>query len=177
MVSHHLILCHSLLRLSSIFFTSGSFPVTQLFTSGGQSTGASASASVHLVNIQGWFPLGFTDFYLIVVQGTLKSLLQYCSSKASILPSSVFFIVQLSHPYTTTGKTIALTRRTFVGEKVGRGILWGQPWAGLGTGKGVNCSFLWNLLFHTSEVEFLGFCATKSCFSLTPKFWASHPRC
>ena len=75
MVSHHLILCHSLLRLSSIFSTSGSFPVTQLFTSGGQSTGASASASVHLVNIQGWFPLGFTDFYLIVVQGTLKSLL------------------------------------------------------------------------------------------------------
>ena len=51
---------------------------------------------------------------LLVVQGTLKSLLQHHSSKASILQHSVFFTVQLSHPYTTTGKTIALTRRTFV---------------------------------------------------------------
>ena len=51
---------------------------------------------------------------LLAVQGTLKSLLQYHSSKASILQSSAFFIVQLSHPYLTTGKTIALTRQTFV---------------------------------------------------------------
>ena len=53
---------------------------------------------------------------LLAVQGTLKSLLQYDSSKASILWRSAFFIVQLSHPYMTTGKTIALTRRTFVGK-------------------------------------------------------------
>ena len=53
---------------------------------------------------------------LLAVQGTLKSLLQHHSSKASILQCSVFFIVQLSHPYTATGKTIALTRRTFVGK-------------------------------------------------------------
>ena len=53
---------------------------------------------------------------LLAVQGTLKSLLQYHSSKASILQCSAFFTVQLSHPYTTTGKTIALTRRTFVGK-------------------------------------------------------------
>jgi len=53
---------------------------------------------------------------LLAVQGTLKSLLQHHSSKASILQCSVFFIVQLSHPYMTTGKTIALTRRTFVGK-------------------------------------------------------------
>ena len=53
---------------------------------------------------------------LFAVQGTLKSLLQHHSSKASILQHSAFFIVQLSHPYMTTGKTIALTRRTFVGE-------------------------------------------------------------
>ena len=53
---------------------------------------------------------------LLVVQGTLKSLLQHHSSKASILWHSAFFTVQLSHPYTTTGKTIALTRRTFVGK-------------------------------------------------------------
>ena len=53
---------------------------------------------------------------LLAVQGTLKSLLQHHSSKALILLSSAFFIVQLSHPYMTTGKTIALTRRIFVGE-------------------------------------------------------------
>ena len=53
---------------------------------------------------------------LLVVQGTLKSLLQHHSSKASILEHSAFFIVQLSHPYMTTGKTIALTRRTFAGK-------------------------------------------------------------
>ena len=53
---------------------------------------------------------------LLAVQGTLKSLLQHCSSKASILLRSAFFIVQLAHPYMTTGKTIALTRRTFVGK-------------------------------------------------------------
>ena len=54
--------------------------------------------------------------YLLAVQGALKSLLQHHSSKASILQYSAFFIVQLSHPYMTTGKTIALTRRTFVGK-------------------------------------------------------------
>ena len=59
---------------------------------------------------------------LLAVQGTLKSLLQHHTSKASILWHSAFFIVQLSHPYMTTGKTIALTRRTFVG-KVRRGSL------------------------------------------------------
>ena len=53
---------------------------------------------------------------LLAVQGNLKSLLQHHSSKASILPRSAFFIVQRSHPYMTTGKTIALTRRTFVGK-------------------------------------------------------------
>ena len=53
---------------------------------------------------------------LLAVQGTLKSLLQHHSSKASVLRHSAFFIVQLSHPYMTTGKTIALTRRTFVGK-------------------------------------------------------------
>ena len=55
-------------------------------------------------------------FYLLAVQGTLKSLLQHHSSKASILRHSAFFIVQLSHPYMTTGKTIALTIQTFIGK-------------------------------------------------------------
>ena len=56
------------------------------------------------------------EFALLAVHGTLKSLLQHHSSKASILWHSAFFIVQLSHPYMTTGKTIALTRQTFVGK-------------------------------------------------------------
>ena len=55
---------------------------------------------------------------LLAVQGTLKSLLQHHSSKASILRHSAFFIVQISHPYMTTGKTIALTRQTFVGKVI-----------------------------------------------------------
>ena len=62
---------------------------------------------------------------LLAVQGTLKSLLQHHSSKASILQCSAFFIFQLSHPYMTTGKTIALTRRTFVGKVMCRGF--GKP--------------------------------------------------
>ena len=61
---------------------------------------------------------------LLAVQGTLKSLLQHCSSKALIFRCSAFFIVQLSHPYMTTGKTIALTRRTFVGK--GMSLLFGH---------------------------------------------------
>ena len=60
------------------------------------------------------FRMGWLD--LLAVQGTVKSLLQHHSSKASVLRCSAFFTVELSHPYTTTGKTIALTRRTFVGK-------------------------------------------------------------
>ena len=90
---------------------SGSFQMSQLFTWGGQSIGVSASASVLLMNTQDWSPLD-----LLSVQRTLKSLLQHHSSKASVLRCSVFIIVQLSHPYVTTGKNIALTRWTFVGK-------------------------------------------------------------
>ena len=117
MPSNHLILCYPLLLMPSIFPESGSFPVSQFFTSGGQSIGASAPSSVLLMNIQDWFPLGLTDWFdLLVVQGTVKSLHQHHSSKASVLWHSAFFIVQLSHPYMITGKTIVLTRRTFVGK-------------------------------------------------------------
>ena len=63
---------------------------------------------------------------LLAVQGTLKSLLQHHTSKASILRCSAFFIVQLSHPYMTTGKTIALTRWTFIGKVTS--LLFGLPW-------------------------------------------------
>ena len=96
------------------FPASESFPMSWLFASGGQSIGASASVSTLSMDIQGWFPLGLTGSDLLVVQGTLKSLLQHHSSKAPILWHSVFFMVQLSCPYMTTGKTIALTIQTFV---------------------------------------------------------------
>ena len=85
--------------------------MSQLFASGGQSIGVLASTSVLPMNIQ---DLDWLD--LLAVQGTLKSLLQHHSSKASILRRSAFFTVQLSHPYMTTGKTIAWTRQTFVDE-------------------------------------------------------------
>ena len=97
------------------FPASGSFQVSQFFTSGGQNIGASASASVLLINIQDWFPLRWTEWISLQSKG-LKSFLQHCSSKAPVLSHSAFFIIQHSHPYMTTGKTIALTRRTFVGK-------------------------------------------------------------
>ena len=89
--------------------------MSQFFASGGQSIGA--SSSVLPMNIQDWFPLGWTG--LISLQSkwlTLKSLLQHHSSKASILWCSACFIVQLSHPYMIAGKTIALTGWTIVGK-------------------------------------------------------------
>ena len=90
--------------------------MSQFFPSGGQSIGVSASASVLPMNIQDWFSFRMDWLDLFAVQGTLKSLLQHHSSKASILRCSAFFIVQLSHKYMTTGKTTALTSQTFVGK-------------------------------------------------------------
>ena len=117
MPSNHLILCYPFLLCPQSFPASGSFPVSQLFTSSGQSIGASASASVLPKNTQGWSPLGWTDWLdLLAVQGTLKSLLQHYSSKASTPRHSVSFIVQLSRPYKTTAKMIALIIWTFVGK-------------------------------------------------------------
>ena len=89
----------------------GSFPMTWFFTSRDQSIAASASASVVPMNTQGWFPLGLTG--LILLQS--KSFLQQQSSKASVQQSALF-MVQLSHPYMTTGKTRAWTLRSFVSK-------------------------------------------------------------
>ena len=86
--------------------------MSQFFASGGQSIGVSASASVLPVNSNEFFRID--SFNLLAVQRILKSLLQYHSSKASILQCSAFFIVRLSHPYMTTGKIVAFTRQTFV---------------------------------------------------------------
>ena len=93
------------------FPASGSFPMSQFFTSGGQSIGVSASVSVLSMNIQDSSPLGWTGWISLQSKG-LSSHLQHHSSKASILLCSAFFIVQLLHPYMTTGKTKALTRQT-----------------------------------------------------------------
>ena len=90
------------------FPASGSIQMSQFFALGGQNIGVSALASVLPMNIQDWFPLGLTGWISLQSKGLLKSLLQHHSSKASIPWYSAFFIVQLSHAYMTTGKTIAL---------------------------------------------------------------------
>ena len=97
------------------FPASGSFLISQLFTSGGQSTGASASSPVLPMNI-GLISFRMDWLDLLAVQGTLKSLLQHHSSKASVIWYSALFTVQLSHAYMTTGKTIPLTKWTFVSK-------------------------------------------------------------
>ena len=116
MPSNHLILCQPLLLLPSIF------PSIRVFSNESVlhirwpkywSFNFSISPSSEHPGLIS-FRMDWLD--LLAVQGTLKSLLQHHSSKASILWHSAFFIVQLSHPYTTTGKTIALTRWTFVGK-------------------------------------------------------------
>ena len=116
MPSNHLILCRPFLLLPSIF------PSIRVFSN---------ESALHIRRPKYWsFSFNISSyneysglisftmdcFDLLAVQGTLKSLLQYHSSKSSILQCSAFFIVQLSHPYMTTGKTIAFTRRTFVGK-------------------------------------------------------------
>jgi len=117
MPSNHLILCRPLLLLPSII------PSIRVFSDESVlhirwlkywSFSFSISPSM---NIQDWFPSFRMDWLaLLAVQGTLKSLLQHHSSKASILWLSAFFIVQLSHPYMTPGKTIALTRWTLLAK-------------------------------------------------------------
>ena len=115
--------CHPTISSSLIPFSSclqsfpasGSFQMSQLFASGGQSISFSFSISPSN-EYSGLISFRMDWLDLLAAQGILKSLLQHHSSKASILWHSVFFIVQLSHPYMTTGKTIALTRQTFVGK-------------------------------------------------------------
>ena len=113
MPSNHLILCRPLLLLPSIF------PSIKVFSKVSSSHQVARVLEFQLQNQSyQWTPrtvsfrMDWLD--LLAVQGTFKSRLQYHSSKASILQHLAFFIVQLSHPYVTTGKTIALTRQTFV---------------------------------------------------------------
>ena len=112
--SNHVIICRPLLLLPSIF------PNIRVFSKESVlhirwPKYWSFSFSISPSNeYSGLISFRIDWFNILVVQGTLKSLLQHHSSKASILRHSAFFIAQLSHPYMTTGKTIALTRRTFV---------------------------------------------------------------
>ena len=116
MPSNHLILCHPLLLLPSIFPSIRVFSNESILRIRGPkywSVSFSISPSNEYSGLNS-FRMDWLD--LLAVQGTLKSLLQHHSSKASILRCSALFIVQLSHPYMTTGKTIALIRRTFVAK-------------------------------------------------------------
>ena len=125
--------CHPTISSSVVPFSSclqsfpasGSFPKNWLFTLGGQSIAASASASVLPVNQSGLISFRIDWFDLLAVQGSHKSLFQHHRSKASLLQCSAFFMVQLSHPYMTTVKPIALTRRNFV-DKV-KSLLFNRP--------------------------------------------------
>ena len=116
--------CHPTISTSVVPFSSslqsfpasGSFQMNQFFTSASQSIGVSASASVLTMNIQDSFPLGWTSWICLQSKGLFKSLLQHHSSKVSILQCSASLTVQLSHPYMTIGKTIALSRWTFIGK-------------------------------------------------------------
>ena len=116
MQSNHLILCHSLLLLPSVFPTIRVLPnesvlhiIWQRYCSFSFSINPPSEYSALISFRTDWFDL-------LSVQGTLKGLLQHQNSKASILQCSALFMVQSSHPYMTTGKTIALTRQTFVGR-------------------------------------------------------------
>jgi len=116
--------CHPAISSSVVPFSSclqsfpasGSFQMSQFFESGGQNIGVSPSASVLPMNSQDWFPLGWIAWISLQSKGLSRVFFEYYSSKVSILQHSAFFIVQLSHPYMTTGKTIVLARQTFVGK-------------------------------------------------------------
>ena len=118
MPSSHLILCHSLLALPPIPPSIKVFSNESTFHMRWPKYWSFSFSIIPSKGIPGLISFRMDWLDLLAVQGTLKSLLQHHSSKASILWQSAFFTVQLSHPYMTTGKTIALTRRTFVAKVI-----------------------------------------------------------
>ena len=116
MLSNHLILCHPLLLLPSIFPSIRVFSHESVLHIRWPKYWSFSFSMTPSKGYSGLISFRMDWLDLLAVQGTLKHLLQHHSSKASILWRSVFFIVQLSHPYMTTGKTIALTKHTFVGK-------------------------------------------------------------
>ena len=115
MPSNHLILLIPFFCPQS-FPILGSFQMSQHFTSGGQSTGVSSSASVLPMNTQGWSPSGWTCWISLQSKGLSRVFSNTTVQEHQFFWCSAFSIVQLSHPYMTNGKTIALTRQTFVGK-------------------------------------------------------------
>ena len=113
MPSNHLILCRPFSSCPQSLPASGSIPMSQRFARDGQSTGVSG-----LTVVPGLISFRMDWLNLLAFQGILKSLLQHQSSKVSILQCSAFFMAQLSDPYVATGKTVALTRCTFVSKVV-----------------------------------------------------------
>ena len=116
MPSNHLILCHPLLLQPSIFPSIRVFSSESVLHIGWPKYWSFSFNIIPSNEYSGLISFRMDWLVLLAVQGTLKSLLQHHSSKASILQCSAFFIVQFSYPYMTTGKTIALTRWTFVGK-------------------------------------------------------------
>ena len=116
MPSNHLILCHPLLLLPSIFHSIRVFSRESVLCIRWPKDWSFSFSISHSNEYSGMISFRMDWLDLLAVQGSLKSLLQHHSSKASILRHSAFFTVQLSHPYMTTGKSIALTRRIFVGK-------------------------------------------------------------
>ena len=116
MPSNHLILCHPLLLLLSVFLSIRVFSNESVLGIRWPKYWSFSFNISHSNEYSGLISFRIDWLDLLAVQGTLKSLLQHLSSKASILRLSAFFVVQLSHPHMTTGKTIALTRHTFVGK-------------------------------------------------------------
>ena len=118
MPSNYLILCHPLLLPPSIFPSIRVFSNESVLRIRWPKYWSFSFSIIPSKEIPGLISFRMDWLDLLAVQGTLKSLLQHHSSKASILQNSAFFTVQLSHPYMTTGKTIALTRWTFVGKVI-----------------------------------------------------------
>ena len=126
--------CHPTISFSIVPFSSGlqsfpawgSFPMSWLFPSGGQSLGT--SASVLPMNIQDWFPLGLTGWISLHSKG-LSRVFSNTTVQKHQLWCSAFFMVQLSHPYMTTGKTISLTRRTFVSKVMSLLLMFCLGWS------------------------------------------------
>ena len=116
MPSNHLILCHPLLLLPLVFPSIRVFSNESALRIRGPEYWSFSFSISPSNEYSGLISFRIDWLDLFVVQGTLRSLLQHHSSKASILQCSAFFVVQLSHPYMTTGKTIALIRWTFVGK-------------------------------------------------------------
>ena len=116
MLSSHLILCHPLLLLPLIPLSIRDFSNESTLRMRWPKYWSFSFSIIPSKESPGLISFRMDQLDLLAVQGTLKSLLQHHSSKAPILQHSAFFTVQLSHPYITTGKTIALTRRTFVGK-------------------------------------------------------------